>query len=55
MENKVYWTSRRLSFQGEVVAGWVYKLKGKESKIYDTKEEAERSLLLEGLKEYHRV
>ena len=52
MKDRVYWTSRRLSFQGEVVAGWMYKIHGKESKIYDTKEEAERSFILENLKHY---
>ena len=47
---KVYWTSRRVGFfSKEVEAGWTYKLKNKESKIYETRLEAENALLLETL------
>jgi|TARA_R110002110_G_scaffold16908_3_gene72561 hypothetical protein len=47
---KVYWTSRRIRFfSREVEAGWTYKLKNKESKIYETRLEAENALLLETL------
>ena len=46
----VYWTSRRVGFfSREVEAGWTYKFKNKESKIYETRLEAENSLLLETL------
>ena len=39
---KVYWTSRRKAFfSREVESGWIYKLKNKESKIYETRLEAE--------------
>lgn len=41
---KVYYTSRKME------KGWVYKYKGKESIIYEEREDAEKAMLLEMLK-----
>ena len=41
---KVYFTSRKME------KGWVYKYKGRESKIYEDRKDAENAMLLEILR-----
>ena len=58
MSNEVWWTSRRVGgffskeakyCSVETKSGWIYKYKGVESKIYDTKADAFRALEIEVL------
>ena len=47
--NKVYWTSRKVKlgeYKYETQLGWIYKVGNKESRVYKTKDEAEREMLL---------